>query len=263
MSGDAQDAPVITVEHLEAGYGDTVILHDVSCAVRRGEVFVIVGGSGSGKTTLLRNMIGLLRPTAGRVVIEGEEITAADEEQLQRIQRSLGVTFQAGALFGSLTLGQNVALPLEEYTTLPRDTIELLVRIKLAMVKLDGFEDLMPAELSGGMRKRAALARALALDPGILFLDEPSAGLDPITSVELDELILQVNKSLGATIVVVSHELASIFTIADRCIMIDAESKSIIAEGAPHALRDEHPNPIVRAFFNRKPTPETDRRRSS
>jgi phospholipid/cholesterol/gamma-HCH transport system ATP-binding protein len=262
MSGNAPAGPVITVEHLEASYGDKVILHDINCEVRRGEVFVIVGGSGSGKTTLLRNMIGLLRPTAGRVVIEGEDITAADEEQLQRIQRRLGVTFQAGALFGSLTLGQNVALPLEEYTTLPRDTVELLVRIKLAMVKLDGFESLMPAELSGGMRKRAALARALALDPAILFFDEPSAGLDPITSAELDELILQINKSLGATIVVVSHELASIFTIADRCIMIDAESKNIIAEGDPRELRDRHSNPVVRAFFNRKPMPEADRRRS-
>jgi phospholipid/cholesterol/gamma-HCH transport system ATP-binding protein len=259
MSGEAHGPPVIQVEHLEAGYGDKTILHDINCEVRRGEVFVIVGGSGSGKTTLLRTMIGLLRPMAGRISIEGEDISAADEEQLQRVQRKLGVTFQAGALFGSLTLGENVALPLQEYTPLAPDTIELLVRIKLAMVKLEGFEDLMPAELSGGMRKRAALARALALDPAILFFDEPSAGLDPITSAELDELILQVNKSLGATMVVVSHELSSIFTIADRCIMIDAESKSIIAEGDPSELRDHHPNPTVRAFFNRKPIHEANR----
>jgi phospholipid/cholesterol/gamma-HCH transport system ATP-binding protein len=237
-----------------------VILNDITCAVRRGEVFLIVGGSGCGKSTLLHHMIGLLKPAAGRILIEGDDITHADEEELQRIQRKLGVTFQSGALFGSLTLGQNVALPLEEYTTLPPDTIELLVRMKLDMVQLGGFETFMISELSGGMKKRAALARALALDPGILFFDEPSAGLDPITSAELDELILQVNKSLGTTIVVVSHELASIFTIADRCIMLDAESKGIVAEGPPKELRDHHPDPRVHAFFNRQPPPHPHRR---
>lgn len=243
---------MIRVEHVVAQYGDKVILNDVSCEVHRGEVFLIVGGSGCGKTTLLRHMIGLLQPTAGRIVIDGDDITGADEEQMRRIEQKLGVSFQAGALFGSLTLGQNVALPLEEYTTLPPDTIELLVRTKLAMVKLDGYADFMISELSGGMKKRAALARALALDPAILFFDEPSAGLDPITSAELDALILQINKSLGTTIVVVSHELASIFTIADRCIMLDAETRSIVAEGAPRELRD-HRNPLVHAFFNRQP----------
>ncbi len=263
MSGEAHGPPVIRVEHLVARYGDTAILEDVSCEVRRGEVFVIVGGSGCGKTTLLRHMIGLLRPAAGRVLIEGDDITRADEEQLQYIQRKLGVTFQAGALFGSLTLGQNVALPLEEYTTLPPDMIELLVRIKLAMVKLEGFEEFMISELSGGMKKRAALARALALDPGILFFDEPSAGLDPITSAELDELIVQVNKSLGTTIVVVSHELASIFTIADRCIMLDGAAKGIIAEGKPAELRDHSPDPRVHAFFNRQPAAHQERRRTT
>jgi phospholipid/cholesterol/gamma-HCH transport system ATP-binding protein len=262
MSGDASGPPIIQVEHLVAGYGETVILDDVSCQVQRGEVFVVVGGSGCGKTTLLRHMIGLLRPAAGRVIIEGEDITRADEEQLQRIQRKLGVTFQGGALFGSLTLGQNVALPLEEYTTLPPETIELLVRIKLAMVKLDGFEEFMISELSGGMKKRAALARALALDPGILFFDEPSAGLDPITSAELDELIVQVNKSLGTTIVVVSHELPSIFTIADRCIMLDGPSKRIIAEGDPRQLRERSTDPRVHAFFNRQPVAH-ERQRSA
>jgi phospholipid/cholesterol/gamma-HCH transport system ATP-binding protein len=259
MSGDTAAQPVVQVEHLVAGYGDMVILNDVSCEVRRGEVFVIVGGSGSGKTTLMRHMIGLLRPTQGRILIEGEDIAHADEAELQRIQRKLGVSFQGGALFGSLTLGENVALPLEEYTTLPHDTIELLVRIKLAMVKLDGFEEFMPAQLSGGMRKRAALARALALDPAILFFDEPSAGLDPITSAELDELLLQINKSLGATTVVVSHELSSIFTIADRCIMLDSETKQIIAEGPPKELR-ESSDPRVHAFFNRQPVSQHKRR---
>jgi phospholipid/cholesterol/gamma-HCH transport system ATP-binding protein len=259
MSGSNGET-IIRVEHLEARYGDRVILHDVNCEVRRGEVFVIVGGSGSGKTTLLRHMIGLLQPAAGRVLIEGEDIASADAEQLARIQRRLGVTFQAGALFGSLTLGQNIALPMEEYTALAPDTIELMVKIKLAMVKLDGCEDYMPAELSGGMRKRAAVARALALDPPILFFDEPSAGLDPIISAELDELILQLKRSLGATMVVVSHELASIFTIADRCVMIDAETKSIIAEGDPRALRDRSPDPRVHAFFNRRPADQPDRK---
>ncbi len=259
MSGDAAGTPVVAVEHLVARYGDKVILNDVSCAVRRGEVFLIVGGSGSGKTTLLRHMIGLLRPSAGRVLIDGEDISNADEEQLRTIDRKFGVSFQAGALFGSLTLGQNVALPLEEYTTLSPETIQLLVRIKLAMVKLDGFEEFMISELSGGMKKRAALARALALDPGILFFDEPSAGLDPITSKELDELILQINKSLRTTIVVVSHELASIFTIADRCIMLDSETRRIIAEGTPRQLRD-HQNPVVHALFNREALDHRERK---
>jgi phospholipid/cholesterol/gamma-HCH transport system ATP-binding protein len=261
--GRTPGPPVIQIEHLVARYDERTILDDVSCEVRRGEVFVIVGGSGCGKTTLLRHMIGLLRPAAGRILIEGDDITTADEELLQHIQRKLGVTFQAGALFGSLTLGQNVALPLEEFTSLPPDLIALLVRIKLAMVKLGGFEEFMISELSGGMKKRAALARALALDPGILFFDEPSAGLDPITSAELDELIVQVNQSLGTTIVVVSHELASIFTIADRCIMLDAGTKRVIAEGDPRVLRDSATDPRVRAFFNRQPDHHANRRTTS
>lgn len=264
MSGEASAAPpAIQVENLVARYGDRVILDGISCAVRRGEVFAIVGGSGCGKTTLLRHMIGLLRPASGRVLIEGDDISRADEEQLRRIQQRFGVSFQAGALFGSLTLGQNIALPLEEYTTLPEAMITLLVRMKLAMVSLDGFEELMVSELSGGMKKRAALARALALDPRILFFDEPSAGLDPITSVELDELIVQVNKSLGTTIVVVSHELPSIFTIADRCIMLDPATKSIIAEGPPRDLRDHSADPRVHAFFNRQPASDAQHRRTS
>jgi phospholipid/cholesterol/gamma-HCH transport system ATP-binding protein len=246
MSGDAAAEPLIRVEDLEARYGDTTILHGITCEVRRGEVFVIVGGSGSGKTTLLRHMIGLLRPVAGRVLIEGDDITQADEEQLQRIQRKLGVTFQAGALFGSLTLGQNVALPLEEYTTLPRETIELLVRIKLAIVKLDRFAEYMISELSGG---RSAPGACRLPRPGDLTLDEP-AGLDPITSAELEPS--QVSR---APRTVVSHELPSIFTIADRCIMIDAETKNIIAEGPPLELRDQSIDPARAAFFNRQPAP--------
>jgi phospholipid/cholesterol/gamma-HCH transport system ATP-binding protein len=244
---------VIAVENLTAAYGERTILENVSFRVRRGERFVIVGGSGCGKTTLLRHLIGLQRPSAGHVWIDGEEIGRAETEQLRRIQRKFGVLFQSGALFGSLTLGENVALPLEEYTQLPPTLIRLIVRLKLSMVRLDGFEDFRIAELSGGMKKRAGLARAMALDPGILFFDEPSAGLDPITSAELDELILQINRSLGTTIVVVSHELPSIFTIAERCIMLDRSAKGIIAEGAPQDLRDRSTDPRVRAFFNRQP----------
>jgi phospholipid/cholesterol/gamma-HCH transport system ATP-binding protein len=252
--------PIIRVEHLVAGYGDNTILDDVSLEVRRGERFVIVGGSGCGKTTLLRHMIGLQQPNAGRVVIDGEDITRADEDQLRRVQRRIGVLFQSGALFGSLTLGENIALLLEEYTDLPSETVELLVRIKLNMVKLGGFEDFMISELSGGMKKRAALARAVALDASILFFDEPSAGLDPVTSAELDELIVQMNRSLGTTMVVVSHDLSSIFTIADRVIMLDGESKRIIAEGKAQELRDRSADPRVHAFFNREPSPGFRRR---
>ncbi len=252
---------IISVEHLSARYEDRTILDDVSFEVRRGERFVIVGGSGCGKTTLLRHMIGLQRPAAGRVWLDGDDVGNARDAELNRIRRKFGLLFQAGALFGSLTLGENVALPLEEYTTLPRSSIELLVRMKLDMVKLDGFEDYLISELSGGMKKRAALARAMALDPAILFFDEPSAGLDPVTSAELDELIVQVNHSLGTTIVVVTHELPSIFTIADRVIMLDGESKSIIAAGQPKALRDDHPDARVHAFFNRQPSPSFRSRR--
>ncbi len=253
MSGEANGSgeAAIRVEELTTRFGDKTILENVSFTVRRGEVFVIVGGSGCGKTTLLRHMIGLLKPAAGRIFIGSEDITRLDEDGLQRVQRSLGVTFQAGALFGSLTLGQNVALPLQEHTNLPADTIDLLVRMKLDMVSLGGFEDFMISELSGGMKKRAALARAMALDPSILFFDEPSAGLDPITSAELDELIVQINRSLGTTMVVVSHELPSVFTIGDHVIMLDGKTHRIIAEGEPLILRDQGTDPTVHAFFNR------------
>jgi phospholipid/cholesterol/gamma-HCH transport system ATP-binding protein len=254
VRGPASHAdPVIQVRDLVARYGDTVILEDINLEVQRGEVFVIVGGSGSGKTTLMRHLIGLQRPTAGTVLVDGDDISRADEDQLRRIQQKIGVLFQAGALFASLTLGENVALPIEEYTTLPPATIELLVRIKLNMVKLGGFENFQIVELSGGMKKRAALARAIALDPRIVFFDEPSAGLDPVTSAELDELIVQLNRSLGTTMVVVSHELSSIFTIADRVIMLDGDTKQIIAEGKPQELRDHSSDPRVHAFFNREP----------
>ncbi len=249
----AAGPPAIRVEHLVAGYAERTVLEDVNFEVRRGERFLIVGPSGCGKTTLLRHLIGLQHAMAGRVLIDGEDVGRADEDQLRRLQRKFGVTFQSGALFASLTLGENISLPLEEYTTLPRATIDTLVRLKLSMVRLDGFQDFLISELSGGMKKRAALARAMALDPSILFFDEPSAGLDPVTSAGLDELILQINRSLGTTIVVVSHELSSIFTIAERAIMLDGEAKGIIATGSPTALRDTCTDARVHAFFNRQP----------
>ncbi len=255
--------PIIRVENLVAGYDTRTILDDISFEVQRGERFVIVGGSGCGKTTLLRHLIGLQKPISGHVWLDGDEVGAATDTDLLRIRRKFGVLFQAGALFGSLSLGQNIALALEEYTTLPRRMIDLLVRLKLGMVKLDGYEEFRIAELSGGMKKRAGLARAMALDPGILFFDEPSAGLDPITSVELDELILQINRSLGTTIVVVSHELASIFGIAERAIMLDGETHKIIATGKPEELRDSSSDPRVHAFFNRLPGESFQARRST
>jgi len=263
MSEEAGDDVVIRVENLVAAYDDHTVLRDINVSVRKGERLFIVGGSGCGKTTLLRHLIGLQRPASGHVWVLGEDIGGGSEEALERVHRRIGVSFQGGALFGSLTLGQNIALPLEEYTSLSPATIARLVRMKLSMVKLAGYEEFMISELSGGMKKRAALARAAALDPSILFFDEPSAGLDPVTSAELDELILQVNQSLGTTIVVVSHELPSIFTVAQRVIVLDPERRTILAEGDPQELRDHSADERVQDFFKRQPGPSFRRRRSA
>jgi len=244
--------PIIEVKDLRVGYGKDIILDQVSFNVYGGEIFVILGGSGCGKSTLLKTIIGLIPPYSGQIIIDGDEISGDDETKLQMVLRKVGVLYQGAALFGSMTIAENVALPIEEYTSLPRELVEMLVRMKLGLVNLQGYENHFPTELSGGMKKRAGLARAMALNPKILFFDEPSAGLDPVTSAELDDLILHLNKSLGTTMVIVTHELQSIFTVARRIIMLDKHTKGIIAEGDPKYLRDHSQNQFVKKFFNRQ-----------
>lgn len=242
---------IIRVEDFSAAYNDQLVLKDVNFEVFTGEVFAILGGSGCGKSTLLKHMIGLYKPAAGRVFIGGEDIAEARGEERLNLLRKFGVMYQSGALFGSMTLLENVALPLEEFTDLPPQAIRLIAELKLRRVGLAAVADRMPSELSGGMQKRGAIARAMALDPQLLFLDELSAGLDPITSAELDQLVLNLARSLNITFVVVTHELPSIFAIADRVIMLDKQEQGMIAMGKPRELRDGSADPRVRQFFSR------------
>jgi phospholipid/cholesterol/gamma-HCH transport system ATP-binding protein len=251
MSVMRTDAAPIEVRGLTMTYDSFVVMRELTFEVRRGEIFVIMGGSGSGKSTLLKHLIGLLPPAEGTIHFEGEDFGGADGVDRKRMLRRMGVLYQNGALWSGLTLAENVALPLEEYTGLDSRSIGEVVALKLALVGLRGFESLYPSEISGGMRKRAALARATAMDPEVLFLDEPSSGLDPITASRLDDLILQLRASFGTTVVVVSHDLASIFRIADRALFLDIESRTMTALGTPAELSANPPTDEVRRFLAR------------
>ncbi|CAN5758514.1 ATP-binding cassette domain-containing protein [soil metagenome] len=243
--------PAIEVRGLKMAYGGLVVMKDLSFQVKRGEIFVIMGGSGSGKSTLLKHLIGLKMPASGEILFDGQDFGAADEMARRRILGRMGVLYQNGALWSGLTLAENVALPLEEYTSLSPEAVAEVVSLKLALVGLRGYENFYPVEISGGMRKRAALARAIALDPDVLFFDEPSSGLDPITASRLDDLILQLRDSFGTTIVVVSHDLDSIFKIADRAVFLDHTQKTMTALGNPADLRDDAPSEEVHRFLTR------------
>ncbi len=248
-----QDEPIIQVRNLETYYGTRKILHDVNFNVAKGEIFVILGGSGSGKSTLLRHIIGLLNPSKGSICLFGQETTELGEEEWDALRRRMGVLYQGGALFNSMTVGDNVALPLREFTDLPEATIGIQVRMKLGQVDLAGFEDLKPDQLSGGMKKRAGLARAMAMDPEVLFFDEPSAGLDPIAGAGLDDLILKLRETFGMTIVVVTHEMESVKKIADRVIML---FKGHVAAVGPLDEVMQNQDPMVQQFFERRPDEE-------
>ncbi len=241
----------IVVRDLDMAYGEFVIQRDLTFEVKRGEIFIIMGGSGCGKSTLLRHLIGLKSPARGEILYNGENFWDAAPAEREQMMRKMGILYQSGALWSSMTLAENVALPLEAYTELNSAEIAKLVSLKLALVGLSGFEEFYPSEISGGMRKRAALARAMALDPEILFFDEPSAGLDPLSSRNLDDLILELRDSFGATVVIVTHELASIFAISDNSVFLDPETKTMIAQGNPKELRDHSSNETVRKFLSR------------
>lgn len=255
MSESDNAIPAISVVNLRVSYGEREILHGISFDVRQGETLVILGGSGSGKSTLLRTLVGLEKPTSGEVWIKGVNTARVSEREMDAIRKKMGMSFQGGALFGSMTVGENVALPLQEHTRLEESTIEIMVRIKLGQVGLAKFQDYMPSQLSGGMKKRAAVARALAMDPEILFFDEPSAGLDPIIAAGLDQLILNLKKAYSITIVVVTHELSSAFLIADRMILVDRGH--IVAMGTKAELQTSA-HPRVRQFLDRVPEAEVD-----
>ncbi len=245
----------IEVNRLEMAYGDFVVMRDLNFKVRRGQVMVIMGGSGCGKSTLLRHLIGLMTPAKGDILYDGESFVQSSEKEQKKKLRSFGVLYQGGALWSSMTLAENITLPLEEYTKLSPSEIGEVVSYKLSLVGLAGFEEFYPSEISGGMRKRAGLARAMALDPEILFFDEPSAGLDPISSSRLDDLILQLRNSLGSTVVVVTHELESIFAIADKAVFLDVEKRTMTAIGDPNEMLKNPPNDNVRRFLTRDSAP--------
>ena len=249
---EQQNSPMISLRNVHVSYGEREILHGVSFDVMRGETMVILGGSGSGKSTLLRTLVGLERPSAGEIWIRGKDLATTPPDELDEIRKKIGMSFQGGALFGSMTVGENVALPLREHTQLEDSTIEIMLRLKLEQVGLAGFEYYMPSQLSGGMKKRAAVARALAMDPEILFFDEPSAGLDPIIAAGIDQLILELKKAFHMTIIVVTHELASAFLIADRMVLID--KGNVIAIG-PTAEMRASTQPRVRQFLDRVAEP--------
>lgn len=256
----AADQAPLRAEHLTLAYGERVIQRDLDFTVNRGDIFIVMGGSGCGKSTLLRHLIGLQRPAAGRVFYGAADYWAADPADRAAILRRIGVLYQGGALFSSMTLAENVAVPLETCTPLPPRDIRALAELKLALVGLTGFGDYYPSEISGGMRKRAGLARALALDPEILFFDEPSAGLDPVSAKRLDDLMLRLRDALGATLVVVTHELASLLSIGTNSVFLDAATRTQIATGAPRDLLADCPDPTVQAFLRRgelPPPPKT------
>ena len=241
----------IEIRDLTMAYGSFVVMREINVQVKEGEVFVIMGGSGCGKSTLLRHLIGLKEPAAGEILYHGQSFTHANEHEREKVMHKFGVLFQGGALWSSMTLKENVALPLEEYTKLSAREITDIVSLKLALVGLKGFEDYYPAEISGGMCKRAGLARAMALDPEILFFDEPSAGLDPVSARRLDELILRLRDNLGTTIVVVTHELPSIFAIADNAVFLDAHTRKMRAVGNPNELLATTEDPVLKEFLTR------------
>jgi len=247
---------IIRVEHLYAGYHGRAIMEDLNFEVGKGEIFVILGGSGCGKSTVLKHMIGLVPPISGQVLIHGQDMVAARGKKRIRLLRQIGVAFQNGALFGSMTVLENIMLPLTEFTALPYEAARAVALAKLGLVNLNRNSHRLPGELSGGMRKRAAIARAMALDPEVLFLDEPSAGLDPLTSAEVDQLIRDLAQTLGITFVIVTHELESILTIADNTIMLEKETKGIIARGHPKDLKTDPENDYAYRFFNRNPGKE-------
>jgi len=246
-----EETPCIAVNNLTMAYGPKVIQRDLTFNVNRGDIFIIMGGSGCGKSTLLRHLIGLMAPAKGEVRYGKENVWTVGADRQREIMRRFGVLYQSGALWSSMTLAENVALPLEEYTSLPPAEIRDRVSLKLSLVGLAGFEDYYPSEISGGMKKRAGLARAMALDPDILFFDEPSAGLDPVSAFLLDDLIIELRDSLGATVVVVTHELASIFAIGNNSVFLDPETKTMIASGDPNRLLEESTDPKVRNFLTR------------